>query len=129
MAEYKCNNCNMEFKNKSGYKSHLKRKTPCVKPEEMNDIEDDGEIENTNLKDGSHVINVYPNPNSGSFTVEFDEGRNGSLIVVDALGRIVRELEFDGKDRIDMLDFESGIYLIQLKFENGIGETRRVVVQ
>jgi len=78
---------------------------------------------------GNGNITVYPNPNNGSFIIDIGEIGDGLLTVTDVLGRTVYELEFDNQQKIEMSDFSSGVYMVQLNLANGEIEVIGVVVE
>ncbi|MBL7831954.1 MAG: T9SS type A sorting domain-containing protein [Saprospiraceae bacterium] len=69
-------------------------------------------------------INVYPNPNTGSFWVEASFSKNTSidLSVMDLLGRRVFNQQFEGqelKTSIDLKEFNSGTFFVVISSNNG----------
>lgn len=65
-----------------------------------------------------NLFNVFPNPNSGTFWLAFNEPleEDNSISIFDVKGRFLRNISFtfDGKYvRIDLNDFASGVYFIQ----------------
>ena len=70
---------------------------------------------------------IYPNPTNGYVNIEA-EGMN-RVTVTNALGQTVYEAQTDGNQMVlDMSQYNTGIYLIRIDFENGIS-VRRVVKQ
>ena len=65
------------------------------------------------LKNGE--MTVYPNPGSGEFTIEWEEGEHGQLAVKDASGRSVVERSVTGGETaIDLTSFGQGVYFVTL---------------
>lgn len=70
---------------------------------------------------GILALNVWPNPNNGQFTVSFHSGTNDviSLLVTDALGRTIRDLQLNGtgtiREEIDLSNEEKGMYFVRVK--------------
>ena len=59
---------------------------------------------------------LYPNPNTGSFTIELTTPEKDAAIeVYDLLGKLVKKVERVGKVTLIDLDVESGIYLVKVK--------------
>ncbi len=80
------------------------------------------------------IFNVFPNPNSGLFTVQFEEGfsENISLSVSDAFGRLV----FEKKNfvpqqnmEINMENEQRGFYFLRAIRPSGETIVRKIVVQ
>ena len=88
-------------------------------------------LEGVNLET---MIEVYPNPSNGAFTVKLDEqvGSNVSITIVDALGKGVftsgAEVFQNGEAKIDLSHVNAGVYFIQLSTEHG-SVSKRVVIQ
>jgi hypothetical protein len=58
-----------------------------------------------------NLLNLYPNPNNGTFTIELREQTN--IIITDALGKIVYAAQLQsGKQLIDLPALSSGIYVL-----------------
>lgn len=75
-------------------------------------------------------LQVYPNPNSGEFSVVGDFG-DGVFDVTDLSGRIVESTSTWLSDRvtINIKDASTGTYLVRWIGDNGIGVTRISVTQ
>jgi hypothetical protein len=69
-------------------------------------------VENIDL----NIVNVYPNPNNGTFTVDFGANKdNVSIQVIDAQGRVVKEQTFNNTDKgIMNLNAQKGVYTIRI---------------
>lgn len=80
------------------------------------------------------MIQVYPNPSNGAFTVKLDEQLEShvSIQIVDALGKGVfnagSEAFVNGEAKIDLSHVTAGVYLIQLNTEQGT-VSKRIVIQ
>lgn len=63
-----------------------------------------------------NLVNVYPNPNNGAFTVDFGGVKEQvSIQVIDAQGPIVKQLTFNNTDKAEMnLDAQKGVYSLQI---------------
>ena len=85
-----------------------------------------------NLSD-KFYLNIFPNPNKGLFTIELYSpvNDNFNFKIVNALGQEIFNHEFiiNGKvaKTVDLEKFESGIYFIILKSNNGVDIKRKVV--
>lgn len=61
-------------------------------------------------------LDVYPNPNTGEFTVELKNGLSKNIIVTDLNGKSV--YAYEGSDdhvKIDMSTHASGVYLVKVQ--------------
>jgi len=80
------------------------------------------ENENTILsiiEENRQNVNVFPNPNKGCFTVEFDahsEYRKYSLKIMTAQGQVIYAMDniFHSSTNIDLSKHPSGIYILSL---------------
>ena len=79
---------------------------------------------------------VYPNPTSGKITVEYTNETEGkmSLMVTDLSGRLMMQQELTtsaglNQSEADLGHFESGVYLLQLRDDNGNIKMKRIVVE
>jgi len=83
--------------------------------------------------DLASMINLYPNPTTGKFTMKLDEqlGSEVDVRVMDALGNIVMVKDasafFNGEAEFDLSQMSAGVYMIQIATEIGT-TTKRVVV-
>jgi hypothetical protein len=69
---------------------------------------------------------IYPNPTTGSFTIELAEESNISIF--NALGQAVRRLEkVTGNQQIDMGDAPKGLYYVRIQNGSNIETTKLIV--
>jgi len=79
-------------------------------------------------------VSVYPNPSNGDMTlaVQSETDRSLNLTVVDALGRIVRNIELNEgavfNYSLDLSKEAAGIYYLRLRSENGEANVQRIVI-
>ena len=59
------------------------------------------------------TMDVYPNPSSGSLTIEAE----GLVTISDEMGRVVRTLFVDNKQTIDLQGLASGLYFVKVGTE------------
>lgn len=76
---------------------------------------------------------VYPNPNKGSFDIQFEEILNNfSVKVMDQSGRIVFEKEYaDSNNLVQKIDLNfaaTGVYFVTVKSSSAV-TTKKVIVQ
>ena len=79
-------------------------------------------------------VSVYPNPSNGDMTLAVQSATDGSLnlTVVDALGRVVRNIELNEgavfNYSLDLSKEAAGIYYLRLRSENGEANVQRIVI-
>lgn len=78
----------------------------------------------------SNTIQLFPNPTSGSFTIEVNkEYGNINVLVQDALGKEIFVRSFSASESLTVnLKQDKGVYFVHLSSANGLNEVRRVVV-
>jgi len=108
---------NLDFANTAG------EFTLCVSGDDTNSI----------TENNTSSFNLFPNPNNGSFNIEF-KGTEGmlSIDVLNLDGRIVasESLVANTGSRVDMnLDLASGVYMIRMIDENGKAKVQRFIVE
>jgi len=87
-------------------------------------------INNFSLSD----FNLYPNPNNGSFSVEFSSNtaENIHISVFDSRGRKIFNQSYSNNgsfsQNIDLKDVEAGIYLVVIK-DGENSQTRKIAVK
>lgn len=69
------------------------------------------------LNNGSPVVNIYPNPNTGEFTIKTDVNfTKGELAVETALGQLLhKQMLVNGENKVDIGNPASGIYYYTIK--------------
>ena len=82
------------------------------------------------LTENNDMINVYPNPTNGRFTVSIENAGNSVIKVGDILGNVLDvkvEDKFDGTFAVDMSAVADGVYFVQVK--NGdFYATKRITI-
>jgi len=72
-------------------------------------------------------FSVYPNPNSGNFTIQLPTTEKATATIIDAQGRVVHSQSIgQGMNTIDVL-LESGVYFVQVEANATSSITRMVV--
>jgi hypothetical protein len=67
----------------------------------------------------SASLQVYPNPNTGKFTIELNNGLSKSIIVTDLTGRVIyTETSVEDKIVLSMNDVANGVYLVKVISSN-----------
>ena len=80
------------------------------------------------------TFSIYPNPNQGSFWVEFEAEKNGNteIKVQDIMGKIIFENIQPSQMGLNKIEINhpkviSGVYMLKLKV-NGVETTKRIVI-
>ncbi|MFM8917191.1 MAG: T9SS type A sorting domain-containing protein, partial [Bacteroidota bacterium] len=82
-------------------------------------------------------IQVYPNPNSGSFTTEFEvtQATEVELVLTDLSGKVLRVIRrnvepglYEDTELSNGLDLTPGIYLVRFRDGDKPATTTKVVV-
>ncbi len=84
-------------------------------------------------EESATVFNIYPNPNNGSFKVEFAETTNQktNLVLVDGLGRIIHSQEISMNNKttsITLPKISAGVYVVQIISEGKV-YTKQLIIQ
>jgi len=78
-------------------------------------------------------INIYPNPTKGSINIGITSlEKKLKINILNALGLIVKQIEnlnTTNNIEINVEDLDSGIYFLQLHFDDGSSASKKVIVQ
>lgn len=78
-------------------------------------------------------VTIFPNPNSGSFTVTFaQDGRSGSVEIFDLAGQRVHaeNLPAGNNGKLEMQpQLSSGVYLLRISLNDGTVLSQRMVIE
>jgi len=85
-------------------------------------------IENISVPNNS--INIFPNPNSGTFTLHQSGITNFKLEIIDVYGRTVYSQQFNGAKENETLtlSLSSGIYFFEMLNEGSIIDNGKLVI-
>ncbi len=91
------------------------------------------DIETGIEEESAKIFTVYPNPNTGSFKVEFATTTNQktNLVVVDALGRTIYSKEISRNEKttnITLPKISAGVYVVQIVSQGKV-YTKQLVIQ
>ena len=74
-------------------------------------------------------FNVYPNPASDFVKVSTDNSQQTTVRIYNVLGMLVEEIEINPNEtEINVSDYNSGVYFINIQTENG-NVTKKIVVE
>jgi len=74
-------------------------------------------------------VNIYPNPNNGSFVIEPNSAIKQTMQVYDINGKLVLSQRINGKTTIDASSLNEGVYNINLQSNEGVVNKRLVIVR
>jgi len=66
------------------------------------------------VTDKNYQINIYPNPNNGSFFIESSNNTKQTMQVYDINGKIVLSQTINGKTTIDGGSLNEGVYNVSI---------------
>jgi hypothetical protein len=72
------------------------------------------------LPSEQNIFSVYPNPASGSFTVEMKNQGKAEFDLVNAIGQVVTSGSINGKTKVDLSNLSSGAYFIRVTTQTGV---------
>jgi hypothetical protein len=105
---------------------HECESTPALTP----DGEDHVRVEvPIGLGENTVATRVYPNPANNAVTIE--ASNMNRITVTSVLGQVVYDAEVNGSnvERLDVSNFEAGVYVLRIATENGISTNRVTVVR
>jgi hypothetical protein len=87
-----------------------------------------------NISMNINAFNVYPNPNSGQFTIEFNSAKQQDveIAVFNNLGQIVsaktvKAISGNYKTPVNLSELSSGVYHITLRTKDGVLNKRMII--
>lgn len=80
------------------------------------------------ISDEKSVIEIFPNPNNGTFAINLTEG-SFVLNLIDPQGKVVSTVQnASGKVEFGQLDLGAGVYFVSIKNDD-YEETKKIIVQ
>ena len=78
--------------------------------------------------DGNAAFKTFPNPTNDFVTIDFGAHFSGDISVLDATGKLILKKDFSNESALQIqLPAASGVYFLEVKFEDGTHEVQRVV--
>jgi type IX secretion system substrate protein/NHL repeat-containing protein len=77
----------------------------------------------------SKEVNIYPNPNNGSFVIESSSITKQTMQLYDVNGKFVLSQTINGKTTIDASSLNEGVYNISIISGEGVVNKRLVIVR
>lgn len=102
-----------------------------------NDVSANGVDEDCDGVDGALELNelsnfkftISPNPSSGIFFLSFNEKVNGEIKILELNGKLVKSLNFSGKNiQLNEDNLQKGCYFIQVN-ANGASKVERIIIE
>jgi type IX secretion system substrate protein len=81
------------------------------------------------LSVNNNQLNIYPNPNNGSFIIEPNSIKKQTLQVYDVNGKLVLSQTINGKTTIDADTLNEGVYNLSIISNGGVINKRLVIVK
>jgi hypothetical protein len=82
------------------------------------------------------AISLFPNPSTGSFTLEFKaiQAQKANLTVVDLTGKVIftqslSDLNNGSQQNIELGEVASGVYIVQVQTEKGVYQQKITIVK
>jgi uncharacterized Zn ribbon protein len=91
----------------------------CTITSSCNDTSDSATltvINNISIEENESIIDLYPNPNNGSFTISIKKDLLGnSMQIIDKSGRVVKNIRLTSESQeLDLPELTKGKYQIQI---------------
>jgi hypothetical protein len=81
-----------------------------------------------NIPEENYTISIYPNPSKGIIFVDSkDNVASYKILSVD--GKLIKQNTLFNSKKIDLQDFEKGIYIIKLMSKNGAIKTSKFILE
>ena len=80
------------------------------------------------LNEESNLFNVYPNPSNGNFRIE--SVKNVDINIYNAIGELVYKVnQNEISSEINLREMPSGIYIINVKFDNNKSVSKQLIIK
>jgi len=76
------------------------------------------------------IIDVYPNPNNGNFSISLNSDKTTSYSILDYSGRVVTNGELNSfENNIDISDMPKGVYFLKVGTDDDFSHTTRIITR
>jgi len=81
-----------------------------------------------------NTFSIYPNPTKGSFNIDFKELTNNYEVeVFDVTGQVIYDNRFDANSSliqtINLQNTTTGVYFVNIKSDNGLVVTKKLIIE
>ncbi len=110
---------------------------PCNETENLDpliaiDIKSDREMdEKENRREYNRIPKIYPNPNNGLFSIQFNSNEEVEVQIIDLKG--IKLVEFDNSHfknqslNVDISHYPTGMYFVQIKLSHKV-MTKKIII-
>jgi hypothetical protein len=77
----------------------------------------------------SSLMKIYPNPSTGQFQIDVNSQKIMTIEVCNLTGRVLYSKDFASTTQIDLKGFTAGLYLVTLKCQEKILETKKIMIK
>ncbi|HRI62456.1 MAG TPA: T9SS type A sorting domain-containing protein, partial [Saprospiraceae bacterium] len=75
----------------------------------------------------SQDFDLFPNPTNGEFTVLIQDGWSSEIRLFDLNGRMLTQVKIEQTTRFDLSAQPAGMYLLDIRFENGERRREKII--
>lgn len=93
-----------------------------------------GELSTMDIESSTPLFSIFPNPAQDKVYISFSMntiGQNASILIYDLTGKLIckySNLGTNNQVEIDTSNLKQGVYLIQIKGNNGLSEVRKLII-
>jgi hypothetical protein len=123
------------IKNGAILHAYIEQTVTCTSTGKMMEITQEGEeseqeentLNNKQMENVYPILNVYPNPNTGVFTIENPTEENQSFEIYTISGTCVYSGVMHEKLKVVTLNLKEGLYILKLKNQNNPLSTKIII--
>lgn len=93
------------------------------------DVKASGALAVKEIKNNTASFNVFPNPASDVINVAIQGSADNSVRIVDVLGKVLYEDKIGMNKKIDVSNFNNGVYVMTIYSNGKVAQTKRLVVR
>lgn len=88
-------------------------------------------ISQDTIKSNPQFISIQPNPNTGIFSVQTNITTLKDIMVQNLFGKTVYQSNSNTSSNfeIDLRQYATGVYLVKIRFEDGVIQTKKIIYQ